>query len=121
MVRYADDAVIGFQHENNANACLEGLKRRLSQFGLSVHPNKTKLIHFGRFAFEDFKRGKVQRPGTFDFLGFTHYCDLTKSRKAIMIKRKTIKKRLISKIKWVRQELKKRLHLPPWKVGKWLN
>lgn len=121
MVRYADDAVIGFQYKNDANACLEGLKRRLTQFGLSVHPDKTKLIHFGRFAFEDFKRGKVQRPGTFDFLGFTHYCDLTKSRKAIVIKRKTIKKRLISKIKCVRQELKKRLHLPPWKVGKWLN
>ncbi|WP_052171242.1 reverse transcriptase domain-containing protein [Vibrio vulnificus] len=73
MVRYADDAAIGFQYKNDANACLEGLKRRLTQFGLSVHPDKTKLIHFGRFAFEDFKRGKVQRPGTFDFLGFTHY------------------------------------------------
>jgi group II intron reverse transcriptase/maturase len=121
IVRFADDAVIGFQFKNDAEACLDGLKNRLDEFGLTVHPDKTKLIRFGRFAFEDYKKGKSRRPKTFDFLGFTHYWDLTRNRKGIILKRKTIKKRLLSKLKWIRVELRKRLHFQPKEVGRWLR
>ncbi|MCD9553457.1 group II intron reverse transcriptase/maturase [Photobacterium carnosum] len=121
VVRFADDAVLGFQHRSDAEACLTGMICRLEKFGLTIHPEKTKLIRFGRFAFKDYQQGKSSRPKTFDFLGFTHYWDLTRNRNSIILKRKTIKKRLLSKLKWVRAELRKRLHDKPYNVGRWLK
>ena len=90
-------------------------------FGLKVHPDKTKLIRFGRFALKQYSekpsRGK---PGTFDFLGFTHYLG-KKFSGEVIVKRKTKRKRQISQLKRIKQELRKRLHDNPWDTGRWLR
>ncbi|MCQ1061384.1 group II intron reverse transcriptase/maturase [Photobacterium sp. DNB23_23_1] len=124
IVRYADDAVLGFQKHKDAQACLCGLKARLKSFGLQIHPDKTKLIRFGRFALSQFKEQKARgKPGTFDFLGFTHYCGLKYQgdKGEVAIKRKTKRKRLTNQLKKIRHELKRRLHDKPYETGQWLR
>jgi RNA-directed DNA polymerase len=108
IVRYADDAVLCFQHQSNARNYLVGLKQRLSKFGLSVHPDKTKLIRFGRFARSHLK-SSGSKPQTFDFLGFTHYCAVTRNG-CFKVGRKTINKRLRKQVKAVQLGLRKRMH-----------
>src|SRR5215208_7808782 len=71
IVRYADDFIIGFQHESNARRFLDEMRERLGRFALSLHPEKTRLIEFGRFAAERRKRRGLGKPDTFNFLGFT--------------------------------------------------
>jgi len=111
IVRYADDAVLGFQKYQDAKQFLAFLIRRLGKFGLKVHPDKTKLIRFGRYALSQYAQNPARgKPGTFDFLGFTHYMGRTRSGVAI-VKRKTKRK----------QQLRKRLHEKPWKTGRWLR
>ena len=120
IVRYADDAVLCFQHKWEANEYLVKLKARLERFGLAVHPEKTKLIRFGRFAAVDSAQRGEGKPKTFDFLGFTHYC--TKRRDGgFKIGRKTIRKRLTRQIKAVQRALRQRMHEPKWKTLKWLK
>ena len=93
MIRYADDSVIGFQHEEEAKRFLEAMRERFAKFGLALHPQKTRLIEFGRYAEKQrIKRG-LGRPETFDFLGFTHCCSKTRQG-GFKILRLTIKKRL---------------------------
>ncbi|CAG22172.1 hypothetical protein PBPRB0299 [Photobacterium profundum SS9] len=95
--------------------------QRLKCFGLKVHPKKTKLIRFGRFASQQCaERGSLGKPETFDFLGFTHYFGRKLSGEVIL-KRKTMHKRQVSHLKRIKLELHKRLHDKPWETGRWLR
>jgi hypothetical protein len=112
IIRYADDFVCCFQHEDDAVRFYEMLKERLSKFGLKVADEKTKLIEFGRFAQEKAKRKGKKKPGTFDFLGFTHYCSTSKAGK-FRVKRKTSRKKLKEKKKQFTQWMKRKRHIDP--------
>lgn len=119
IVRYVDDAVFGFQHEAEGRKFLEALREQVEAYGLKLHPTKTRLVEFGRFAAGNRRERKQGKPETFDFLGFTHICG--KTRKGwFKIKRITIRKRLSRKLKEVKKELTERMHRPLSETGKWL-
>ncbi len=120
IIRYADDAVLGFQNKWDANAYLAMLAPRLNYFGLSVHPDKTRLIRFGRYAASQSAARHQKRPDTFDFLGFTHYCTIRENGE-FKVGRKTVRKRLIKQIKAVQDELRKRMHEALGKTLKWIR
>lgn len=120
IVRYADDFVMGFQHRSDAERCLRELRRRLEQFGLQLHPEKTRLIEFGRFAAERRARRGQGKPETFDFLGFTHYCDTTRDG-AFTIKRKSIAKRIRIALQKIKLQLRRRMHETVNEIGGWLR
>ena len=116
VVRFADDFIVGFQQRSDAERFLAELKERFQKFGLEVHPEKTQLIEFGRFAAENRQRRKQGKPETFDFLGLTHIC--AKDRKGrFVVKRRTMRKRLQAKLKEVNTELRRRLNVPRPKGG----
>ena len=120
IVRWADDFVIGFQNCWEAQSFLKELHERFRKFSLELHPEKTRLIRFGRFAKRDVVRFDGRRkPETFNFLGFTHQCRVNRNGK-FMIVRTTMRKRLTAKLKGVKVELRKRMHDPIVKQGKWL-
>lgn len=121
VVRYADDAVLGFQYREEAEKFLEELRERVRKFGLELHPEKTRLIEFGRYAAE--RRGKrgEGKPETFDFLGFTHICGKNHKTGYFQVYRKTIGKRVAAKLKKIRQELRDRLHEKTKDIGEWLG
>jgi len=119
LVRYADDFIVGFEHESEARRFLDEMRERLGKFALSLHPQKTRLIEFGRFAAERRKRRGLGRPETFDFLGFTFICGKTRSGK-FQIKRKTREDRMRAKLKMIKAELRRRMHQPVPDQGKWL-
>ena len=119
IVRYVDDAVFGFQYESEGLAFLEALRERLKAYELRLHPRKTRLIEFGRFAAGNRRHQGRGKPETFDFLGFTHMCGVTRRGK-FCIRRKTIRQRLRRKLKEVKAELIKRMHDPLEDVGAWL-
>ncbi len=121
IVRYADDWITGFQYRNEANRFQQELQERLAKFGLKLHPEKTRLLEFGRFAIENRSKRGEGRPETFDFLGFTHICAKTRKNNRFTIRRKTIAKRLQAKLKDVRKEIKRRMHVPVPEQGKWLR
>jgi RNA-directed DNA polymerase len=121
VVRYADDAVLGFEHRNEADAFLGQLRERMQKFGLELHPEKTRLIEFGRYAEEHRERRGEGKPETFDFLGFTHSCGKTWKGNWFTIRRQTAKKRLRSKLQAVKQELRKRWHKRVVDNGEWLR
>jgi len=121
VVRYADDAVLGFEHRKDAEEFLEQLRERMRKFGLELHSEKTRLIEFGRFAEDNRKRRGEGKPETFDFLGFTHICGRTWKGNWFTVRRQTVKKRLRSKLQAVRQELRKRWHERIADTGKWLR
>jgi len=121
IVRYADDIVMGFEQRADAERFLQEWKERLRKFGLELHPDKTRLIEFGRFAAEDRKRRGEGKPETFNFLGFTHICAKNQKTGGFSVDRKTIRKRLSAKLKAVREELRRRWHEPVAEVGKWLR
>ena len=116
IVRYADDFIVGFQHESDARRFLEEMRERLQKFALALHPEKTRLIEFGRFAAE--RRG-LGKPETFNFLGFTFICGKTRAGK-FQIKRKTRADRMRAKLKMIKQELWRRMHQPVPDQGQWL-
>jgi RNA-directed DNA polymerase len=119
MVRYADDFILGFQHKEDAERFLAHLRQRLEQFKLQLHPGKTRLIRFGRFAAEKRKRHGQGKPPTFGFLGFTHICG--QSRKGgFVLMRHTIAKRQRAKLQAVKSEIRVRQHLPIPVQGAWL-
>ena len=97
IVRYADDFIVGFQHESDARRFLDEMRERLQEFALSLHPEKTRLIEFGRFAAERRKRRGLGKPETFNFLGFTFICGKTRAGK-FQIKRKTRRDRMRAKL-----------------------
>src|SRR5256886_8448452 len=120
IVGDADDFIVGFQHESDARCFLDALRQRLAEFALSLHPEKTRLIEFGRYAAQNRKRRGLGKPETFNFLGFTFICG--KSRKgSFLIKRKTRPDRMRAKLQAVSQELRRRMNLPLADVGKWLG
>ncbi len=121
MVRWADDFVMGFQYHDDAERFLKELQERFREYSLELHPEKTRLIRFGRFASEDCKRKDGRRkPETFDFLGFTHYCGVRRDGK-FRVKRKTMRKRLTAKLHDVKSELRKRMHQTIRVQGSWLR
>ena len=121
VVRYADDAVLGFQHRAEAERFLQDWRDRLRRFGLELHPDKTRLIEFGRFVAASRKQRGRGKPETFNFLGFTHICGQARKNGKFLVLRKTIRKRLLAKLKEVKDELRKRMHQPLAEVGKWLR
>jgi len=121
ILRYADDSVFGFEHQHDAQLFLHEVSERLHAFGLTLHPDKTRLIRFGRYAIQDRKRLGERKPETFDFLGFTHFCTYSKKNGAFVIGRKTIKKRMRATLKLIKTELRRRWHDPIPKTGKWIQ
>jgi group II intron reverse transcriptase/maturase len=121
MVRYADDAVLGFQHREDAEHFLEQLRERLAKFGLELHPEKTRLIEFGRFATENRRKRGEGKPEPFSFLGFTHICGTNYQTGKFTIHRKTIGKRMAAKLKDIRVQLRKRMHARVSGTVKWLQ
>jgi group II intron reverse transcriptase/maturase len=120
IVRYADDFIVGFQHNSDARLFLEQMRERLGKFALSLHPEKTRLIEFGRFAAERRKRAGLGKPETFNFLGFTFICGKTRAGK-FQIKRKTRADRMRAKLQEIKQEMRRRMHRPIPEQGKWLG
>jgi RNA-directed DNA polymerase len=120
IVRYADDAMLGFEHREEAERFLEQLRERLQKFGLELHPQKTRLIEFGRYATERRKKRGEGKPETFNFLGFTHICGTNHKTGNFTIHRRTIGKRMAAKLKDVRAKLRQRMHVSPATTGKWL-
>jgi RNA-directed DNA polymerase len=119
IVRYADDYIVGFQHEGDARRFLAELRDRLARFSLELASEKTRLIEFGRYAAERRQKRGLGHPETFDFLGFTHCCARARNG-GFLLKRITIKKRLRAKLREVKEELKRRRHQPIPEQGQWL-
>ena len=121
IVRYADDLVLGFQQRADAVRFLEEFKERLAKFGLELHPDKTRLIEFGRYAARDRKQRGEGKPETFNFLGFTHYCGQRYKTETFTVWRITAKKRMVAKLKAIKAELRRRKHDRTSQVGVWLR
>ena len=121
IVRYADDAVLGFQHREDAERFLEQLRERVRKFGLELHPDKTRLIEFGRYAAERRKKRGEGKPETFNFLGFTHICGRSRTTGYFTVYRKTIGRRMAAKLKDIRQKLRQRMHVSTGNTMKWLQ
>jgi RNA-directed DNA polymerase len=120
IVRYADDIIAGFEHEADARRFLEAMRERLGEFALSLHPDKTRLIEFGRHAAANRERRGLGKPETFNFLGFSFIC--SKSRRGkFLLKRKTRRDRMRAKLQAIKQELRQRRHQPIPVQGKWLR
>ena len=120
VVRYADDTILGFQHQADADRFLESFRERLRKFGLELHPDKTPLVEFGRFAERNREQRGEGKPETFDFLGFTHISG--KNRKGIFTERRTtIRKRMRKKLQEIKQQLRQRMHDPVPQTGEWLR
>jgi group II intron reverse transcriptase/maturase len=121
VVRYADDLVVGFQNRADAERFLAEFRERLVRFGLELHPDKTRLIEFGRFAVRDRKRRGEGKPETFTFLGFTHFCGHLTSSGSFNVWRITAKKRMVAKLNVLKAELQHRKHHRTSEVGAWLR
>src|SRR5664279_679905 len=119
LCRFADDYVAGFEDREDAERFLSDLRERFAQFGLELHPDKTRLIEFGRFAAERRERHGLRKSETFDFLGFTHIC-ATNRRGGFKLKRVTSKKKMQAKLKSVKTEMRRRMHHPIPDQGRWL-
>ena len=120
IVRWADDFIVGFETEQDAHQFLAELRERFARFGLELHPDKTRLIEFGRNTDWKRRRRGAGKPETFDFLGFTHIC--ARSRKGrFWVKRITIAKRMRAKLREIKVELKRRRHRPVPEQGAWLG
>jgi len=119
LTRFADDYIVGFEHQEDAERFLAELRERFAKFRLELHPEKTRLIEFGRFAAERRQKRGLGKPETFEFLGFTHIC--AKSRNGgFTLRRVTSKKRMRAKLSEVKTELMQRRHLPIPEQGRWL-
>jgi RNA-directed DNA polymerase len=119
IVRYADDFIVGFQHESDARRFWNELRERLQEFALSLHPEKTRLIEFGRFAAKSRKERGLGKPETFNFLGFTFICGKSRRGK-FLVKRKTRRDRMRAKLRMIKEEMWRRMHQPIPQQGKWL-
>ena len=112
VVRYADDTIVGFQHERDAGQFLADLKDRLAKFALELHPDKTRLIAFGRFIAEQRRARGERRPETFDFLGFTHICGAKRNGRGFQLRRRTKLKRRWATVRRIGDELRRMRHQP---------
>jgi RNA-directed DNA polymerase len=120
MVRYADDFVMGFQYEQDARAMREALGERLGRFGLELHPEKTRVLQFGRHARERCERQGLGKPETFDFLGFTHIVGVTRRGK-YQLHRRTSRKKRRAKLSRLKEECQRRRHSPVEEQYRWLS
>jgi len=120
IVRYADDIVVGFEHESDARHFWEAMRERLQEFSLSLHPEKTRLIEFGRFAAANRRRRGLSKPDSFKFLGFTFICGKS-LRGNFLLKRRSRRDRMMAKIKEVAGELRRRMHQSIPEQGTWLK
>jgi group II intron reverse transcriptase/maturase len=120
LVRYADDLVMGFEHEGEARRFMADLRQRMEKFALTLHPDKTRLIEFGRYAAERRARRGLGKPETFNFLGFTHISGRTRQG-AFQLKRQTRRDRMRAKLRAIKEELQRRMHEPIPLQGKWLG
>ena len=120
IVRYADDFVLGFQNRSEAEACLAAMRDRLSEYGLTLHPEKTHLLEFGRFAAANRRRRGEGKPETFDFLGFTHVCGRTRGGR-FTVYRLSMRKRLAATLRRVKEQLRQRMHRSVGEMGRWLR
>jgi len=111
VVRFADDFVVGFEHREEATRFLAELRERFAQFGLTLHPDKTRLIDFGRYAARNRRDRGDGKPETFNFLGFTHACSQTRKGRFTVL-RQTMRQRWQAKLREVKAELRRRLHDP---------
>jgi hypothetical protein len=119
VVRYADDLVLGFQHENDARRFLDAMRARFEEFALQLHPDKTRLIEFGRYAAVDRERRGLGKPETFNFLGFTFICGRSR-RGDFLLKRKSRRDRVRAKLKEIKEELWRQMHWSIPEQGSWL-
>ncbi len=119
LTRFADDYVAGFEHREDAEQFLADLRERFAEFGLELHPEKTRLIEFGRFAAENRARRGDRKPETFEFLGFTHICAKTRNER-FKLKRVTSKKKMRAKLSSVKTEMRRRWHHSIPEQGRWL-
>ena len=119
IVRYADDIVVGFQYEQDARAMRSAMAERLAKFGLELHPDKTRVIRFGRYARKDSVRDGRKRPETFDFLGFTHIAGEARQG-GFQLQRRTSRKKRAAKMSMLRAEMRLRMHDPPRAQHRWL-
>jgi len=120
VVRWADDFVVGFQHQSDAERFHQELAERFAKFKLKLHPEKTRVIEFGRLAVNNRKARGQGKPETFNFLGFTHICSQNRKGK-FTVARRTMSKRKRAKLKEIKMELRQRLHYPVPEVGRWLR
>ena len=120
IVRYADDFIVGFEHEADARRFLDEMRERLKEFALTLHPEKTRLIEFGRFAADNRKRRGLGKPETFNFLGFTFICGKTRRGK-FLVKRRSRRDRMRAKLKDVKERLRRCMHQSIPEQGRWLG
>src|SRR6201988_4592280 len=119
IVRYADDIVVGFEHEADARRFWDAMRQRLEEFLLSLNPEKTRLIEFGRHAADRRARRGLGKPETFNFLGFTHICGKSR-RGTFLLKRRTRRDRMRARLREIKEELRRRMHQPTPDQGRWL-
>jgi RNA-directed DNA polymerase len=119
-VRYADDLVAGFEREEEAKRFLAELRQRMEKFSLALHPAKTRLLEFGRYAARRRAKRGLGKPETFTFLGFTHIAGQSQKGRFLLI-RKTRRDRLRAKLKAIKEELHQRMHDSIPQQGKWLR
>jgi group II intron reverse transcriptase/maturase len=120
IVRYADDIIIGFERETDARRFWDAMRERLAEYSLSLHPDKTRLIEFGRFAAARRARRGLGKPETFKFLGFTFICGRSR-RGRFALKRKTCGDRMRTKLKELKEEMRRRMHQSVPEQGRWLR
>ena len=120
VVRYADDSIVGFEHRHEAEQFLADLKARLARFGLNLHPEKTRLIEFGRYAIANRRARGLGKPETFDFLGFKHYCATRRDGSGFVLGRKPMAKRMRTKLREIKERLMATRHDGIDGQGKWL-
>lgn len=120
ITRYADDFIVGFQYRDDAERFRQELQERMKQFSLELHPDKTRLIEFGRYAAGNRQRAGLAAPETFNFLGFTHICGTTREGR-FWVHRRTIQKRMTAKLHELKSELRRRWHQPIPEQGRWLQ
>jgi group II intron reverse transcriptase/maturase len=120
ITRFADDFVVGFQYHGDAERFLRELRERLQKFSLELHPDKTRVIEFGRYAASNQRARGEGKPEHFQFLGFLHLCGKTETGKFLIVRR-TQPKRMQRKLREVKAELMRRRHLPIPEQGKWLR
>ncbi|HEV2038969.1 MAG TPA: group II intron reverse transcriptase/maturase [Casimicrobiaceae bacterium] len=120
ILRYADDIVVGFEHETDARRFLDEMRARLEAFALSLHPEKTRLIEFGRHAAARRAQRGLGKPETFTFLGFTYICGKSRRGK-FLLRRKSRRDRLQAKLAAVKEDMRRRMHQPIPRQGEWLR
>jgi len=120
ILRFADDIVVGFQHEADARRFWEAMRVRFEQFSLALHPDKTRLLEFGRHAAANRQQRGLGKPETFTFLGFIHICGKSR-RGAFQLQRKTRGDRMRAKLREIKEQLRERMHEPIPEQGRWLK